>query len=155
MSTGQWIWCIYTLSIKTSVFRPDIRTEIFAKNVHHFQYFLSNDFIFSFFFFFLLLLNHIIYVSEQFFCGSNELKPALKIRPWFQGHRWSGWNINDVVIYTLSGGVDNTLIYTKFGVDKFVHRRLKSMEKSRKPPVIWPHLRLSGEKAIIYNYFLR
>jgi hypothetical protein len=86
---------------------------------------------------------------------SNKLKPAPKIRPWFQGHRSSGWNINDVVIYTLSGGVDNTLIYTKFGVDKFVHRRLKSMEKSRTLPEMRPPLRLSVEKDLIYTYFLK
>jgi hypothetical protein len=97
---------------------------------------MTSFFLFFSFFYYCSIILFIIYVSEQFFCGSNELKPALKIRPWFQGHRSSGWNKNDVVIYTLSGGVDNTLIYTKFGVDKFVHRRLKSMEKSRKPPVI-------------------
>ena len=116
---------------------------------------MTSFFLFFSFFYYCSIILFIIYVSEQFFCGSNELKPALKIRPWFQGHRSSGWNINDVVIYTLSGGVDNTLIYTKFGVDKFVHRRLKSMEKSRTLPEMRPPLRLSGEKALIYTYFLR
>ena len=116
---------------------------------------MTSFFLFFSFFYYCSIILFIIYVSEQFFCGSNELKPALKIRPWFQGHRSSGWNKNDVVIYTLSGGVDNTLIYTKFGVDKFVHRRLKSMEKSRTLPEMRPPLRLSGEKALIYTYFLR
>ncbi len=46
----------------------------------------------------------------------------------------------------MSGGVDKTLIYTKFGVDKFGHRRLKSMEKSRTLPEMRPPLRLSVEK---------
>jgi hypothetical protein len=109
----------------------------------------------SFFLFFIIAQSYylLFMFRNNFFV--NELKPAPKIRPWFQGHRSSGWNKNDVVIYTLSGGVDNTLIYTKFGVDKFVHRRLKSMEKSRTLPEMRPPLRLSGEKALIYTYFLR
>ena len=87
---------------------------------------------------------------------SNEQNPLLKSVLGFKDtDRADGTLLRRWFIYTLSGGVDKTLIYTKFGVDKFVHRRLKSMEKSHTLPEMRPPLRLSVEKDLIYTYFLK
>ena len=42
------------------------------------------------------------------------LKSALKIRSLFQGHRTSGWNIVELGLSTLSGGVDKEGPFTHF-----------------------------------------
>jgi hypothetical protein len=50
---------------------------------------------------------------------SQKKKAALKSRSLFQGHRFSGWNIENFFLFTLSGGVDKSFISTIFCVDNF------------------------------------
>jgi hypothetical protein len=66
------------------------------------------------------------------------LKSSLKIRSLFQGHRTSGWNIVEVGLSTLSGGVDKSPFTHFFGVDMFVHKRLEFQGKRRFLPQMRP-----------------
>ena len=60
----------------------------------------------------------------------SKKKPLLKSRSLFQGHRFSGWNIENF-FFTLSGGVDKSFISTIFCVDIFFWQTLQI---SRKKP---------------------